>query len=78
MNADSRSDEQAAAAAYIASLTASLADLARQQGLRALSHLFDMARLEAESAAHQIASDEPAQDAPPEPPAQQDPTEDPS
>jgi hypothetical protein len=48
MNADPRSDEQAAAATYIASLTSALADLARQRGLMELSYLLEMARLEAE------------------------------
>jgi|HubBroStandDraft_6_1064221.scaffolds.fasta_scaffold474637_2 hypothetical protein len=51
MNADKRSDDQAATAAYIASLMSSLADVARRQGLRDLTYLLDMARLEAESCA---------------------------
>ena len=51
MNADKRSDDQAATAAYIASLTSSLAEVARRQGLRDLTYLLDMARLEAESRA---------------------------
>jgi hypothetical protein len=55
MNADSRSDEQAAAAAaYIASLTSALADVARRQGLRDLTYLLDMARLEAENCAQMV------------------------
>jgi hypothetical protein len=54
MNADSRSDEQAATAAYIASLTSALADVARRQGLSDLTYLLDMARLEAESCARAI------------------------
>jgi len=36
-------------AAYIAALTEDLAALARQHGFLSLSHLLDMARLEAES-----------------------------
>ena len=53
MNADFRSDDMAAAAAYIASLTTSLADLARQQGLKDLGYLLEMARLEAETRARE-------------------------
>ena len=49
MNAASRSDdERAAAATYIAGLTAGLADLAREHGLDELRYLLDMVRLEAE------------------------------
>jgi hypothetical protein len=54
MNADSRSDEQAAAAAYIASVTSALADVARRQGLWDLTYLLDMARLEAENRAQMM------------------------
>jgi hypothetical protein len=38
------------AAHYIASLTAELAKIARRNGLDALSHLLEMARLEADQA----------------------------
>ena len=44
--------EQAATAAYVASLVADLATLARRQKLDTLGYLLDMARLEAESSAH--------------------------
>jgi hypothetical protein len=54
MNADKRSDDQAATAAYIASLTSSLAEVARKQSLRDLTYLLDMARLEAESRARAV------------------------
>jgi hypothetical protein len=62
MSADARSDEQAATAAYIASLTSALADVARRQGLRDLTYLLDMARLEAEGRARAV---RPAADAEP-------------
>ena len=39
------------AAVYIAALTQDLAALARRHGLHPLSHLLDMARMEAESTA---------------------------
>jgi hypothetical protein len=42
---------KAATAAYVASLTADLAALARKQKLDTLGYLLDMARLEAESSA---------------------------
>jgi hypothetical protein len=67
MNADPRSDEQAAAATYIASLTSALADLARQRGLMELSYLLEMARLEAEDISFRMrASAEEGRSAPPE------------
>ena len=43
--------ERAATAAYVASLTADLAALARSRKLDTLGYLLDMARLEAEGAA---------------------------
>lgn len=43
-------NERAAAAAYIAELSANLASIARQHGLDTLSYVLDMARLEAEQA----------------------------
>jgi hypothetical protein len=43
--------EKAATAAYVASLTADLAALARRQKLDTLGYLLDMARLEAEGLA---------------------------
>jgi hypothetical protein len=43
--------EKAATAAYVASLTADLAALARSRKLDTLGYLLDMARLEAEGAA---------------------------
>ena len=42
--------DPAAAAAYVAELTASLATIARKHGFDALGYILDMARLEAESA----------------------------
>jgi hypothetical protein len=44
------SAERAAAACYVAELSAELANLARQHGLDALGYILDMARLEAENA----------------------------
>jgi hypothetical protein len=51
MNADTRppSDEQVAAATYIADLTASLGKLAREYQMGELGYLLDMARTEAEN-----------------------------
>lgn len=43
--------EKAATAAYVASLTADLAALARKQKLNTLGYLLEMARLEAEGLA---------------------------
>ena len=43
--------DKAATAAYVASLTADLAALARSRKLDTLGYLLDMARLEAESSA---------------------------
>ena len=48
---DERRDRQQVAA-YVADLTCELALVARRNGLDALSYLLDMARMEAESAAH--------------------------
>jgi hypothetical protein len=50
MNADTRplSDEQVAAASYIADLTSSLGRLAHDHQLTVLGYLLDMARTEAE------------------------------
>ncbi len=42
-------DERAAAAAYLAALTADLARIARENGFSTLSYLMDMARLEAQN-----------------------------
>ena len=42
--------DRAAAARYVAELSAELAALARQHGLEALGYILDMARLEAETA----------------------------
>ena len=42
--------DRAAAASYVAELSAELAALARQHGLEALGYILDMARLEAETA----------------------------
>ena len=67
MNADSRSDDQAATAAYIASLTSALADVARRQGLRNLTYLLDMVRLEAESRARAVRTVEAEASSPEEP-----------
>jgi hypothetical protein len=47
-------DDQAAAAKYVAELSAELAALARRHGLGALSYILDMARLEAENATRQV------------------------
>jgi len=46
--------ERAAAAAYIAELSANLASIARQHGLDTLSYVLDMARLEAENAVRHV------------------------
>jgi hypothetical protein len=43
-------DKSAAAAGYLASMAAELSVIARHHGLRTLSYILDMARLEAESA----------------------------
>jgi hypothetical protein len=42
-------EQRAATAAYIATMTGDLAELARRHGLDALGYLLDMARLEAET-----------------------------
>jgi phage I-like protein len=47
--------EKAATAAYVASLVANLAALARKQKLDTLEYLLDMARLEAEGLAESLA-----------------------
>jgi hypothetical protein len=44
---------RAAAASYIADLTSNLAEIARTHGLETLSYVLEMARLEAESTAHE-------------------------
>ncbi|MCX7310705.1 MAG: hypothetical protein WCG92_01935 [Hyphomicrobiales bacterium] len=46
--------DRAAAASYVADLTAELAVLARRHGLDALGYILDMARLEAENATRHI------------------------
>lgn len=46
--------DRAAAAGYVADLSAELANLARQHGLDALGFILDMARLEAENATHPV------------------------
>jgi hypothetical protein len=48
------SDDRAAAAAYVAELSADLATIARQHGLVALSYILDMARLEAQNATRHV------------------------
>jgi hypothetical protein len=50
---DARVD-RAAAASYVAELSAELANLARQHGLDALGYILDMARLEAENAKRHV------------------------
>ena len=47
--------EKAAAAAYIAELTSTLATLARGQDIETLAYLLDLARLEAETISHKAA-----------------------
>ena len=49
-----RSVDRAAAANYVAELSAELASLARQHGLDALGYILDMARLEAENATRHV------------------------
>jgi hypothetical protein len=44
--------DRAAAAEYVAELSAELANLARHHGLDALGYILDMARLEAENVRH--------------------------
>jgi len=46
--------EPAAVATYVAAMSAELSMLAHQHGFDALGFLLEMARLEAESAAHQL------------------------
>jgi hypothetical protein len=48
---------KAEAASYVAELTADLARIARRHGLDTLGYILDMARLEAQSAAGQSASE---------------------
>lgn len=43
---------RAAAASYVATLTADLAEIARRNGLETLGYILDMARLEAENHVH--------------------------
>ena len=47
--------DKAAAAAYIAELTSTLAALARSQDIETLAYLLDLARLEAETISHKAA-----------------------
>lgn len=47
-------EERAAAAAYVAALSADLATLARRHGLVALGYILDMARLEAENTTRHV------------------------
>jgi hypothetical protein len=47
--------ERTEAASYIAELSSSLAELARDHGFDTLGHLFEMARVEAEILASRIA-----------------------
>jgi hypothetical protein len=47
---DQEAGDRAAAADYVAELSAELAKLARRHGLETLGYILDMARLEAESA----------------------------
>jgi hypothetical protein len=51
LESEPKEGEKAATAAYVASLVADLAALARKQKLDTLGYLLDMARLEAEGAA---------------------------
>jgi hypothetical protein len=46
--------DRAAAANYVAELSAELASLARQHGFDALGYILDMARLEAENATRHV------------------------
>jgi hypothetical protein len=46
--------DRAAAADYVAELSAELAGLARQHGLDALGYILDMARLEAKNATRHV------------------------
>jgi hypothetical protein len=47
-------NEPAAVASYVAAMSAELSMLAHRHGFEALGFLLEMARLEAESAAHQL------------------------
>jgi hypothetical protein len=47
--------DKAAAAAYIAELTSTLAALARSQDIETVAYLLDLARLEAETISHKAA-----------------------
>lgn len=51
MNSPKNADERNEAAAYIATLTGELAEIARKNGLDTLGYLLDMAKLEAEQRA---------------------------
>jgi hypothetical protein len=55
MNDTPHAGGQAAAAAYIAELTLTLAALARGQDIHTLGYLLDLARLEAETILHKTA-----------------------
>jgi hypothetical protein len=52
INGSQGGGDRSEAAAYIADLTANLAAIARTHGLETLSYVLEMARLEAENAAH--------------------------
>ncbi len=56
---DKEGDTPGAAAAYIASLTQELAQLARRHGLGSLGHILEMARLEADQIAKEASGPEP-------------------
>ena len=56
VESEPKEGERAATAAYVASLVADLAALARRQKLDTLGYLLDMARLEAESLAESLAN----------------------
>ena len=58
-NAPRQRSDQSEAAAYMSDMAASLATMARRHGLGTLGYLFDMARMEAESAAKADESDSP-------------------
>jgi hypothetical protein len=49
-----KSEDRAAAAAYVAALSGDLATIARRHGLVALGYILDMAKLEAENATRHV------------------------
>lgn len=51
---EAETNDPAAAANYVAELTASLAIVARKHGFDTLGYILDMARLEAESASRHV------------------------